>query len=139
MACSSCNNAVYSPTTACSSCGGDCGQPKVVVTERGLPGISTIIQQETFTGVSNAITLGDDYAYTHFGDTTSNDVTFVLPDATDPLTPAGRIFVFKKIAGANNLIVTGSQTIDGAVSKTISTLYESIVIQSDGTPWFIIG
>ncbi len=38
--CSSCGNTVYSAAGACSSCGGDCGQPKVVVTQQGLPGVS---------------------------------------------------------------------------------------------------
>jgi hypothetical protein len=38
MACSSCGNGIYNPNSSCSSCGGDCGAPKKIITKQGLQG-----------------------------------------------------------------------------------------------------
>jgi hypothetical protein len=76
--------------------------------------------------------------YTVLCDTTSNNVTITLLDAT---TCSGSIFIFKRIsAGANNCIIatTLSQTIDGATSKSITTQYSTLRIQSNGSEWIVI-
>lgn len=43
-------------------------------------------------------------------------------------------------AATNNITVDteGSETIDGAASKTVSTNYGYITVYSDGTNWFVI-
>jgi hypothetical protein len=71
-------------------------------------------------------------------DATSGDVTLTLPTA---LNAESMIYNFKKIdASANQMIVdgNGSETIDGALNKSITTQWESFSIQSNGTAWYIL-
>ena len=79
--------------------------------------------------------------YTILGDS-SITTTISLPDAAGC---KGRIYVFKKI-NTGDLVISkngggccGSQKIDGGNSVTISTQYETLMIESDGTTWWIIG
>jgi len=72
-------------------------------------------------------------------DATSGAITTDLPDAT---TCQGRTYTVKKIdASANNVTIdpNGSQTLDGATTKVITTQYAGYVIQSNGTNWDVIG
>jgi len=77
----------------------------------------------------------------YLADTTSGDVVVALPNA---LGWSGEIIHAKKTSGEsprNNLIVrsqTGSQTIDNALSYTISVRYQSIQVTTDGVNWYII-
>ena len=43
-------------------------------------------------------------------------------------------------SAANNVTVatTSSQTIDGATTKTLGSQYATILVQSNGSNWFII-
>jgi hypothetical protein len=69
---------------------------------------------------------------------TAGAVTITLPPAA--LVP-GRIYVFKRInAGANNVVVDGfgSETIDGALTNTLSSQWAGVTVMSNGTAWFII-
>lgn len=52
----------------------------------------------------------------------------------------GKIFTIKKIdASAFTVtIVPGSGTLDGAANAVLTTQYQSVTIQTDGTNWFII-
>lgn len=65
-------------------------------------------------------------------------ITINLPAAAGC---AGRIYVVKKISGAAlNVTIdpNASETIDGALTRLLTTQYESVMIQSDGTSWFIL-
>lgn len=70
----------------------------------------------------------------------------ILCDAAGAMTvnlPAaagcpGRIYVVKKISAANNVTIdgNGTETIDGATTKVLTTQYETARLQSDGNAWF---
>jgi hypothetical protein len=94
-------------------------------------GLTTGIQ--TVTIASDTLV---DTDHTTLCDCTSNTITINLPAAS-----AGQRFEIKKIdASANAVTIDGnaSETIDGALTATLTTQYESITIVSDGTNWFIV-
>jgi hypothetical protein len=65
-------------------------------------------------------------------------ITITLPAAAGC---SGRVYVVKKISAAlNNVTVDGNaaETIDGAATRVLTTQYESVMIQSNGTSWFIL-
>jgi hypothetical protein len=65
-------------------------------------------------------------------------ITINLPAAAGC---SGRIYVIKKISGAAlNVTIdpNAAETIDGAATRLLVTQYESVMIQSDGTSWFIL-
>lgn len=65
-------------------------------------------------------------------------ITISLPAASGC---SGRVYVIKKISAvSNNVIIdpNGAETIDGAATKTLTVQYESAMIQSDGTSWFVL-
>ena len=71
-------------------------------------------------------------------DTTSGVLTLNLPAAA---SYTGRVYQVKKTsADANTVVIDGnaSETIDGGLTATLTTQYESITIVSDGSNWFII-
>ena len=54
---------------------------------------------------------------------------------------SGRVYVIKKISGAAlNVTVdaNASETIDGALTRVLTTQYETVMIQSNGTSWYIL-
>lgn len=52
----------------------------------------------------------------------------------------GKEYVIKLIsAGTTTILTDGSELIDGATSKTLSTTYNFIRVVSDNANWFIIG
>lgn len=65
--------------------------------------------------------------------------TILLPTAADN---SGRVItvIVGGDPGSNNVIVDGegSETINGATTKTNSTQYSSISVLCDGTEWFIV-
>lgn len=68
----------------------------------------------------------------------SGAITISLPAASGC---SGRIYVIKKISAvANNVVIdpNGAETIDGAATKTLTVQYESAMIQSNGTSWFVL-
>ena len=69
--------------------------------------------------------------------TSGGDVTVGLPAAA---TCTNMVLSFKKIFAANAMILdaNGSETIDGATTKTYSDRYSWVTIISNGTSWFII-
>jgi hypothetical protein len=77
--------------------------------------------------------------YTILCNNTSGAITISLPTASGI---TGRIYEIKKISTAGNNVTVagfgGSETIDGSTTNTITTQYGSIMIQSDGTDWYII-
>jgi len=68
----------------------------------------------------------------------NSTLTITLPDATGA---KGRIYVIKNI-GTGTITITRngstSQTIDGTATQTLSTQYQSMMIQSDGSNWYIL-
>lgn len=76
--------------------------------------------------------------YTLLVDATAGATTVSLPPAA---TYPGRVYVIKKMdASANNVVIdgSGSETIDGAATKTTNTQYAGWQIQSNGTNWIIL-
>jgi len=69
--------------------------------------------------------------------TSGGDVTVGLPAAA---TCTNMVLSFKKLLAANAMILdaNGSETIDGAATKTYSDRYSWVTIISNGTNWFII-
>lgn len=71
-------------------------------------------------------------------DATSGAITVNLPAASEQ---SGRTLTIKKIdSSANTVIIdaNGSETIDGATTKVISTQWSSLTFQCNGTAWFIL-
>lgn len=55
---------------------------------------------------------------------------------------AGKIYVIKKTDASGNAVTVGttsSQTIDGSTTYSLATQYKYVVVQSNGSNWFIIG
>lgn len=72
-------------------------------------------------------------------DTTVGNLTIDLPAA---VSATGRVYTVIKISvDANTVTVdaNGAETINGAATKVLTTQYEKVVIQSNGTSWDIIG
>lgn len=71
-------------------------------------------------------------------DDTAAAVTVTLPAVAD--VPSGKKYVIKKIAGANTVTVegNGAETIDNAANATLTAANDFIVVQSDGTEWWIV-
>lgn len=69
-------------------------------------------------------------------DATSGAFTITLPPAAQI---PNRIIHIKKVDAVNNVTVdgNGSETIDGALTETLSTQYEVLTVVSDGSNWFI--
>lgn len=70
-------------------------------------------------------------------DSTSGSVTVTLPLAS---ASAGRVISVKKTVAANSLVIdgNGSETIDGATTKTATAQYASYTIICDGSAWHAI-
>lgn len=79
--------------------------------------------------------------YTIMVNAVGSAITITLPDAT--LTRIRKkIYIIKKIdSSANKVIIDGhsTQTIDGVQTTDLITQHETLIIQSDGTNWRVIG
>ena len=76
--------------------------------------------------------------FTVLGNATAAAFSITLTAAA---SNTGRIMSFKKVdASANNVTIqaNASELIDGSNTKVISAQYSAILIQSDGTSWWII-
>jgi len=70
-------------------------------------------------------------------DATAGTVTFTLPTAVGI---AGRRYTFKRIdASANSTVIdgAGSETIDGATTKTLGAQWSAITVISNGVNWLV--
>lgn len=81
------------------------------------------------------VTASDRFIY---GDSTSGSVTLTLPAAAS--VGAYTVFSFVKSVAANSLILDGdgSETIDGATTKTLTAVYSRADIISNGSAWVSI-
>jgi len=70
-------------------------------------------------------------------DTSSGAITITLPAAS---TATNKRYSFKLIDATNTFTIDGnaSETIDGATTKVLSTLYDSLTIICDSSAWWII-
>ena len=69
----------------------------------------------------------------------SSNATYTLPAASS--VPAGRVFIFKNLAASATIAISraGSDTIDGATSKTLGSQYAAIAIASNGSnAWHVL-
>lgn len=70
---------------------------------------------------------------------TAGAITISLPPAAGC---TGRTYVIKKVSAAGNNVVlagyNGTETIDGSTTYTITNQYTAILLQSDGTNWYIL-
>lgn len=76
--------------------------------------------------------------YTVLVNATGGAVTVTLPAAS---TVSGQTFHVKKIDATANAVTldgSGTETIDGAATKSTTTQWASYSVQSNGTEWFIL-
>ena len=71
-------------------------------------------------------------------DTASASITINLPTAVGY---TGLEYIIKKMAVANTVTIdaSGTQTIDGGLTYSLSLIYEYVRIISDGSNWQIVG
>lgn len=111
-------------------------------TQQGVagPGIApgnTTTMTANVRAVSGTDTIGAS-DFTILADGTGAAFTETLPAA---VSYPGRIFNIKKIDASANVITvgtTGGNTIDGAATKTLTTQWQSLMVQSNGANWFVI-
>jgi hypothetical protein len=109
------------------------------------------------TVTANTSVLSSDYSV--WGNAAAGVLTITLPDATsfnsvqmptliastgitDSPYKVGRMFVIKKMDSSANAVTVAAasgQTIDGQPSITLSSQYNFVVVQTDGSNWGIIG
>jgi hypothetical protein len=71
-------------------------------------------------------------------DNTGGAITISLPAASGC---SGRVYVIKKVSGILlNVTIdpNAAETIDGSSSRVLTLQYEGVMIQSDGSNWFVI-
>lgn len=135
------NNGIFSPGTdqlAISTA----GTQRMVVDASGRVGVGTATPNSTLqvagslalpiTALSTATTLDA----THYTVLCNGTFTVTLPAAS---TCAGRIYNVKNV-GTGTITVDGnaSETIDGATTYALSTQYQTLTLQCDGSNWFIL-
>lgn len=106
----------------------------------GTP-LSTLDVQGSFgLGVASisTSTTADATATVYLVDATGGAVTLTLPTAASALR---RTYHIKKTDSSLNTVTidgAGAETIDGDATQTLIAQYESIMIVSDGTSWFVL-
>lgn len=108
---------------------------QVLKVNSGLPSWGQMILATATKTTNYTITANDTVI---LGDTTGGDVTITLPLAS--IASGYRFCIKKTDSSANDVIITrsGSDTIDGSTSATITLQYASVTIVSDGSNWYII-
>lgn len=79
-----------------------------------------------------------DAEYTCLVDASGAERTITLPAAAGA---SGRVYVVKKIDSSANKVLLdgdGAETVDGAVTQELLLQYEALMVQSDGTEWWIL-
>ena len=86
----------------------------------------------------NVDTTLDDTNFTVLVDASGGNRIINLPTA---IGIAGTVYNIKKTDSSINTVTidgNGAQTIDGKITKIITTQYENVTIQSDGANWVIL-
>lgn len=79
-----------------------------------------------------------DYHHTVICDTSSGTVQITLP--VNSSSTNGRVYIVKRVGGNNaTVVVSGGGNIDGSTPYTLSTNYDFVKVQSDGSNWYVIG
>jgi len=74
--------------------------------------------------------------YTILANTETRNITVLLPTAA---VASQKIYNIKKLSSLNTLTLTSSSgRIDGNATQTVTNIYESYTLHSDGTVWHII-
>lgn len=100
--------------------------------------INTLLSREPTSVTTTPVTLTDaDHIILVDDDTVGGTVTINLPAAADS---TGNIYDIKKIGTTGNVIVdgSGSETIDGGTTATLTEQYECITIYCNGSNWHIL-
>jgi hypothetical protein len=103
--------------------------------------VSTVEVQGSFGAKIQTVTSNTTIGTTHHTvlcDATSAGFTITLPTAA---SSSGRIYIIKKIDATVNVVTIdgdGSETIDGATTQSLSTQWQTLRIQSNGTSWYVI-
>lgn len=109
------------------------GRKRVFVETNNFSVINNILSINT---IYSNTTLNHSYS-TILANTINNDIDITIPTASSAY---GKLYNIKKIHGNNsmNILISGSDTIDGQSSIQYNNIYDHISIQSDGTNWFIV-
>lgn len=109
---------------------------QVLSVNGSVPGWRQVIFATTSKSADYTITSSDTVI---FADCTSGNVIITLPTAS---TVSGYRFYIKRTDGSANTVSvarSGSDTIDGATSQSLTAQYTSVTVVSDGsTHWYII-
>lgn len=99
--------------------------------------INDLAERRTYNTTDTTVTVADEGG-TYLVDTTAGNVTVNLPNADVIM---GDPIIIKRITGGVNTLTIqpGSGNIDGAATKTLTTQYEVVTLQSDGTDFWIVG
>jgi hypothetical protein len=96
----------------------------------GSQALSIVTKTATYTATASD--------YTIICNNTGGAITINLPAAAGC---SGRVYVIKKISGLFlNVTIdgNGSETIDGSTTRVLTSQNESVMIQSNGTSWYIL-
>jgi hypothetical protein len=103
---------------------------------------STFFVRGSFATTNVTRSVGATLSATDFSTVCNNitgAVTMTLPTAAGI---AGRVYILKKTSAAGNNVTVagynGTETIDGATTYTITNQYSYLMIQSNGTNWYIL-
>ena len=94
------------------------------------------VAMSTVTKTANYTATASDY--TIICNNSSGAITINLPTASGC---SGRVYAIKKVSGvALNVTIDpfGSENIDGASTRILSVQYEGVLVQSDGSNWYVI-
>lgn len=101
-------------------------------------GSASVLDMPTSSKTANYTVVSGDQGYLIKADATSGAITITLPAAAT--AGDGFTIAVKKMDSSNNVVIDGdgSETIDGALTYTLSTQYDAVFIQCDGSNWNIL-
>lgn len=101
----------------------------------GLPSWGQVILATATKTTNHTLTANDTVI---LGDASGGNVVITMPLAS--IASGYRFCIKKTDSSANNVIIdrSGSDTIDGSNSATITVQYASVTVVSDGSNWYII-
>jgi hypothetical protein len=98
-------------------------------------GLSTQVVTKVFADSGYVLTIND---FTVLADATGGAMSLTMPAAA---SFSGQIYAVKKIDSSANAVTiacSGANTIDGSATQTLAIQNSSLMVQSNGTNWFII-
>lgn len=117
--------------------GSNAGSPSnaMVLYKNGNLSVSGALDLPIVT-VTAGLTLGATH-HTVLVNSTTAIIAITLPTAS---TCPGRTYIIKRLSASFNVTInrSGTDTIDGATVQTLTSQYQKMVVQSDGSNWYII-